>query len=59
MPEGSTFGPLLFPLYINDLQCVFSKSIIHSFEDDTNLTFSSKKLGPIESVINNELKHFV
>ena len=59
VPQGSTLGPLLFLLYINDLQSAFSKSITRSFADDTNLIFSSKKLGTIESVINNELKHSV
>ena len=49
----------MFLLYIYDLQFAFSKSIIHSFADDTNLIFSSKKLGTIESVINNDLKHLV
>ena len=50
---------MLFLLYINDLQSVFSKSIIHYFADDTNLLFSAKKLGTIESAINHELKLLV
>ena len=56
IPQGSTLGPLLFLPCINDLQCAFSKSIIHNFAGDTNLLFSSKDLATIESVINNELK---
>ena len=43
--------------WVNDLQCVFS--ILHHFAEDTNLIFSSKKLGTIESIISCELKHLV
>ena len=54
--QGPTACPLLFLVYIIDLQCAFSKSIIHIFADDTNLLFPAKKLGTIESVVNYELK---
>ena len=49
----------MFLLYINDLQCAFSKPIIHNFTNNANLICSTKKLGTTESVINNELKHRV
>lgn len=42
----------------SDDTTAFSRSIIHHFANDTNLVFSSKKLGNIEFVI-NELKHLV
>ena len=59
VPQGSTLGPLLFLIYINDLHRVFDKCIVHHFADDTNLIFPSKKVGTIESTVNNELKLLV
>ena len=56
VPQVSTLGPLLFLLYINDLNSVFNKAITIHFADDTHLSYASKKLSTIESVMNCELK---
>ena len=56
VPQGSTLGPLLFLLYINDLNPAFNKVITIHFADDTHLKYASKKLSTIESVMTYELK---
>ena len=57
--QGSTLGPLVFIVYINNFQSIFSKSIVHKFADDNNLLLPSKKLGTIKSLMNHELKLLV
>ena len=57
--QGSTLGPLIFLVYINNFQSIFSKPIVHKFADDNNLLLPSKKLGTIKSLMNHELKLLV
>ena len=59
VPQGSTLGPLLFLIYINDLNNCFKHSTVHHFADDTNLIFASKSISTIENVMNNELRFLV
>ena len=56
VPQGSTLGPLLFLLYINDLRFSITSSIISHFADDTCITLASKKLKSLETVLNYDLK---
>jgi len=39
IPQGSTLGPLLFLLYINDLPNCSKKLSFRIFADDTNMFF--------------------
>lgn len=59
VPQGSTLGPLLFLIYINDIVKSIEKCQIHLFADDTLLYFSSKDLTTLVDTINNELRNIV
>ena len=54
IPQGSTLGPFLFTLYVNDLPSV-TKFNVKLFADDTNLTMSHYKDKELQNNVNNEL----
>lgn len=42
VPQGSTLGPLLFLIYVNELLQIKISGRIYSFADDTSVLFSAK-----------------
>ena len=54
VPQGSTLGPLLFLLYINDLPNSVD-SVPRLFADDTCLLVNSSSLEHLESKLNIEI----
>ena len=56
VPQGSTLGPLLFLLYINDLASA-SNFYVSLFADDTCLLLSHKNMIILEHQCNTELVH--
>ena len=59
VPQGSTLGPLLFLLYINDFRLCLTETSSGHFADDTFIIYNSKKLKTIETIINYELKQVI
>ena len=57
MPQGSVLGPLLFLLYINDIQESSDKFSFYLFADDTNILYSNKNLKSLELSVNQELNN--
>ena len=59
VPQGSVLGPLLFLLYINDLNQAIKFCKVHHFADDTNLLYLGKSIKKLNKLVNIDLKNLL
>ena len=55
VPQGSTLGPLLFLLYVNDMSNSSSILNFTQFADDTTLAYSCKDLLELKQMLEREV----
>ena len=59
VPQGSVLGPLLFLLYINNLNQAIKFCKVHHFADDINLLYLSNSIKKLNKLVNAYFKHLV
>ena len=55
-PQGYVPGPILFLLYMNNLNQAIKFCKVHHFADDTNLLYLNNSLKKLNKLVNADLK---
>ena len=59
VPQGYVLGPLLFLLYINNLNWAIKSCKVYQFADDTNLLYLNNSIKKLNKLVNADLKQLV
>ena len=56
VPQGSVLGPLVFLIYINDLDKAIQYCKVHHFADDKNLFHKNKSVKNVNKPVSRHIK---